>query len=136
MVQSPYKEDAVTFAVHLEHARCQTVVALSGELDYFTVPLLQAVLGDDAGRTGDIVFDIAGLRFVDTAGIGCLASVAARARASGSAARLVSPSPLAARVIRLLGLEEILGLSPEFSADRAGGAVTRRPLAAVSTPAG
>ena len=86
------------------------MITLSGELDYFTVPLLQQFVSDDRGPNEDIVFDMTGLGFVDVAGIGALASAVARARASGARARVVSPSPMAARVISVLGLAELMGL--------------------------
>jgi len=117
MVQHQY-DDELALDIHTERTGCRTVVALGGELDYFTVPLLRRALTDVGGEKGDIVFDIAGLRFVDAAGIGCLASAVARARASGGRARVARPSPMAARVIDLLGLGEVTGLSGESSPER------------------
>ncbi len=108
------------------------MITLSGELDYFTVPLLQHFVTDERGPDEDIVFDMTGLGFVDVAGIGYLASAVAQARASGTRARVVSPSPIAARVIRLLGLAELMGLAADPGPSGQGGVAStaahrRRP---------
>ena len=132
MAQHRHDDDGVVFGLHVERSGSHTSITLSGELDYFTVPLLQQFLTDDRGPNEDIVFDMTGLRFVDVAGIGCLASAVAQARASGARARVVSPSPSATRVIRLFGLAELMGLPEDPDRSGRGGVVStaahrRRP---------
>ncbi len=124
MAQHRHDDDGVAFGLHVERTGSHTSITLFGELDYFTVPLLQQFVTDDRGPNEDIVFDMAGLGFVDVAGISCLASAVARARASGARARVVSPSPIAARVIRLFGLAELMGLREDPDPSGRGG-VTR-----------
>ena len=132
MAQHRHDDDGVAFGLHVERTGSHTVITLSGELDYFTVPLLEQFLTDDRRPNEDVVFDMTGLGFVDVAGIGCLASAVARARASGARARVGAPSPMATRVIRLFCLTELMGLpeDPDPSG-RGGGASTaahrRRP---------
>lgn len=136
MAQDRHDYDELPLRVHVERTACHTVVALCGELDYFSVPRLRRTLADLVEPKGDIVFDLARLSFVDTAGIHCLVSAAARVQASGGRSRLVSPSPMAARLIRLLGLAELLGLSRPSRREqrRARGPHRHTPTAPVRAP--
>ncbi len=81
------------------------IVSLSGELDSANAGALDASL---APLTGDgsaqLVFDLSGLRFMDSAGIAVLLGVAAKV----ASVRLRDPSPTVRRVIELTGLSDVL----------------------------
>jgi anti-anti-sigma factor len=84
-----------------------TVVSLSGELDSANADALDASLAPlTRERSLQVIFDLSGLRFMDSAGIAVLLGVAARV----SAVRLRNPSPAVRRVIELTGLSGVLSI--------------------------
>jgi anti-sigma B factor antagonist len=81
------------------------IVSLSGELDSANAGALDASLAPlTHERSAQLVFDLSGLRFMDSAGIAVLLGVAAKV----SAVRLRDPSPAVRRVIELTGLSDVL----------------------------
>lgn len=81
------------------------VVSVSGELDMSNADLLEArVRSLTAARPARIVFDLGGLRFMDSAGI----AVLLRAADSVGTVSLRRPSDTVRRVIELTGLTEVL----------------------------
>ncbi len=95
------------FEAHLERKGQRTVVQLDGELDLATAPVLARSLNDWLAHAGsEVALDLSRLRFVDVAGARALARAADLARAAGREVVVVSPAPLVARVIRLVGLLE------------------------------
>jgi anti-sigma B factor antagonist len=82
-----------------------TIVSLSGELDSANADALDASLAPlTHERSAQLIFDLSGLRFMDSAGIAVLLGVAAKV----SAVRLRDPSPAVRRVIELTGLSDVL----------------------------
>lgn len=64
-----------------EHLNDVLVLALHGELDLASAPLLERELLDaESGRPGRIVVDLSGLRFVDSTGLHVLLRAHQRAR--------------------------------------------------------
>lgn len=90
------------------------VVRLSGEMDLGRVDEVRALLLEAATRPGgpaDIVVDLGGLTFCDSAGLNLLLRARLQAVASGRTLRLAAPS---AQMLRLL---EITGTLPLFPID-------------------
>ncbi len=82
-----------------------TIVNLSGELDSANADALDASLAPLTGdRSAQLIFDLSGLRFIDSAGIAVLLGVAAKV----AAVRLRDASPVVRRVIELTGLSDVL----------------------------
>jgi anti-anti-sigma factor len=85
------------------------VVAVSGELDISNVQSVRdavsSAFGEGATR---IVFDLGGLRFMDSAGIAMVVAATEKA----DAVTLRDPSPIVRRVIELTGLTELLPIEP------------------------
>ena len=85
------------------------VIAVSGELDMSNANRLEEVV-EDAVAAGPekLIFDLRGLRFMDSAGIAVLL------RAAGKVAviELREPSPPVRRVLELTGLEGVLSVAP------------------------
>jgi anti-anti-sigma factor len=82
-----------------------TIVSLSGELDSANAGALDASLAPlTRERSTRLIFDLSGLRFMDSAGIAVLLGVAARV----AAVQLRDPSPAVRRVIELTGLTDVL----------------------------
>jgi anti-sigma B factor antagonist len=81
------------------------VITLVGDLDISNAARLgDAVTAVREGGSRRLVFDMAELRFIDSAGISVLVA-AANALAD---VRLREPSPIVSRVIELTGLAEVL----------------------------
>jgi anti-anti-sigma factor len=85
------------------------VVTLCGELDSSNVGLLEAVVDPIvAQRPVRVTFEIGGLRYMDSAGIGVLI----RAAADVGGVYLRDPSPIVRRVIEITGLSGVLHTEP------------------------
>jgi len=91
------------------------VVTVTGELDLATAEGLRARLvqvedGDPPPAT--VVLDVAGLDFIDAAGIAVLLSAQRSVAARGGQLCLRAPSRMVRRVVRVLELEHLLPLEP------------------------
>jgi anti-sigma B factor antagonist len=85
------------------------VIALAGELDVATVGAVDVKLEPTVAATqGRLVFDLGGLRFMDSSGIALLLRVAGRV----GEVRVRRPSPLIRQVIELMGLSDVLTIEP------------------------
>jgi anti-sigma B factor antagonist len=85
------------------------VIAVSGELDMSNAERLEAtvetVVADGPDR---LIFDLSGLRFMDSAGIAVLLSAAGKV----PSIELRDPLPPVRRVVELTGLESVLSVAP------------------------
>lgn len=90
-------------------------VTLTGELDLATAGELRRRVADlVVGQSPPdvLVLDLAGLTFVDAAGISALLSAQRAVTAYGGQLVLRSPSRLVRRVVRVLDLERVLPVEP------------------------
>jgi anti-anti-sigma factor len=89
------------------------VIALCGELDLSNAALLEERL---AGKI-DTVLDLSGLSFIDSSGISVLITTAQRARSQAWTFSAQNAQPAVLRVIKLVGIDQHLGLgSPNGAA--------------------
>ena len=85
------------------------IVSVSGELDSSNAGALEETIAPiAAGHPERLVFDLSGLRFMDSAGIAVLVGVAANV----DAVELRRPTPIVQRVIELTGLTGVLPIEP------------------------
>jgi anti-sigma B factor antagonist len=85
------------------------LVKLSGELDSSNAASLEATIAPiTAEHPERLIFDLSGLRFMDSAGIAVLIEAAANV----DAVHLRDPSPVVRRVIELTGLSGVLPIEP------------------------
>jgi anti-anti-sigma factor len=85
------------------------VITVGGELDGSNVGSLEAAIDSvTAERAERLVFDLSGLRFMDSAGISALIGAAARV----DAVELRRPSAAVTRVVELTGLSGVLPTEP------------------------
>jgi anti-anti-sigma factor len=88
-------------------------VEAHGELDVAAVPELREAIAE-AARTsrshGPVVLDLSHVTFLDAAVLGALVAERQALHAAGGALTLSGVTPRAARLIRLAGLRETLGL--------------------------
>jgi anti-anti-sigma factor len=85
----------------------RSVVVLRGEADFSTTRVPSDVLSwVVAWRTGDVVVDLGGLEFVDTATVRVLAEGQQLLEHHGRTMTFRSPSKVAARVLNVFGLTD------------------------------
>lgn len=110
----------IPFEVQLADEGPDARLALCGELDMATAPLLARHL-ESAARRGPskIVLDLAALRFVDVSGLRAILDAARSARREGSAIVVVNPLPHIVRLLEITAIDQSL-------------VVQGRPLSAVA----
>ena len=87
------------------------VVEVRGEIDIQSAPQLRDELLQVVRRHGpQLALDLAGVTFLDCAGVNVLLAARRRARLEGGWVRVARASPRARRTISLLGLQEVFAL--------------------------
>jgi anti-anti-sigma factor len=85
-------------------------VAIDGELDmtgaFRLEPAVEKVVSEN--RVDELVFDLAGVSFMDSAGLGSLLSTHERLKDQGIKARVTRPSPAVERVLDASGTRGVL----------------------------
>jgi anti-sigma B factor antagonist len=85
------------------------VVSLAGELDSSNMERVNAALAPLlADRPERLIFDLAGLRFMDSAGIAVLIGAAAAVKT----VQIRDPAPIVKRIIEVTGLSDVLRVVP------------------------
>ncbi|MDP1818767.1 MAG: STAS domain-containing protein [Acidimicrobiales bacterium] len=87
------------------------VLTLSGELDLSSVPALEEALAGVAPGAEQVVVDLGRLRFMDSAGIGCLARAQLELRKANRRLVLHSPSGAVRKVLEMTGLDQKIEIS-------------------------
>ncbi len=86
-----------------------TRVAVFGEVDAGTAPELAECLHELIGTGPDeVVVDLAGLEFIDSAGLSVLAGAHKQMRDAGTQLVVTSPPPPARRILDISGLAAVL----------------------------
>jgi anti-sigma B factor antagonist len=117
---------APAFASQIEWRNDIALVALSGELDLATAPLLEGCLGPlEADGPASIMVDIRDLMFIDSTGLGVLLRARGRAEANGHQLLVVGASPAARRLFELTGTgflidQRAVGVIHRFARNRPG----------------
>jgi anti-sigma B factor antagonist len=90
------------------------LVALLGEADVTTVPELTAALtAQVAAGVRHLTVDLSGLRFADSASVSVFISASHVLRASGGTLVLCRPQPPVARMLSLLGVDQVIPVHGE-----------------------
>ena len=103
------------FGVEIDVDGGDAVITLRGELDVLTAPFLwermEPVL---AGVTGKLVFDFAGLGFIDSMGLGVIVRAQARLRGEAPERQVVvrHANAHACKVFEITGLDRVLDIQP------------------------
>jgi stage II sporulation protein AA (anti-sigma F factor antagonist) len=93
------------------------LVQLTGEADIVSIAELRRRLGDlEAAMPGHVVFELAGLSFIDSSGINALVLAVRRIEEQGGTAVLAAPSPEARRVFDIIGLSQVVPLVQDVQA--------------------
>jgi anti-sigma B factor antagonist len=97
------------FIARVEPGRGATTIALSGELDMSTVPILEEHLVQaEADGVAAIVIDMVELTFMESLGVHAFVAARKRADASGRQLLLVGAKPTVRRVFELTGTDSLL----------------------------
>jgi anti-sigma B factor antagonist len=91
------------------------VVALRGEADLHTAPVLRQAL-DEAVESGEatLIVDLTGVTFVDSMMLGVLLGATRRLRPRGTEMRIVVDDPHVRRIFELTLLDRVLALYPSL----------------------
>jgi anti-anti-sigma factor len=81
------------------------VLAVAGELDLVTAPILEGSLAQD---TGDVRLDLTAVTFIDSSGVAGLVRLYRRCESDGCTLRIAACSPQVERVLRIVGLYDTL----------------------------
>ncbi|MCE0768340.1 STAS domain-containing protein [Pseudonocardia kujensis] len=109
--------------VRAQAEAAQVTLVLVGDLTFGTAPSLEErvrAVAEEAGPDlpADLVIDVAGLDFCDSAGLAALIGLQRRAARRGGTVTLAGASGTLQRVLRVTGAEILFTLRP---ADSAGG---------------
>lgn len=105
------------FTVTVEASATGPVLALVGDLDLYTVPQVRALLRDLPLSSGGHLFvDLRRLTFCDSTGITFLIEACNRADAAEADFALVAAPAPVQRVLRIVGLTELLPMYDDVDA--------------------
>ncbi|GAA0423812.1 anti-sigma F factor antagonist [Acrocarpospora corrugata] len=80
------------------------MITVTGDLDATTTAQLQDEVRAARTLSGDLIFDMAGMSFMDSAGIRVLLDAYHHARAHGGTVSVCAPRPSPRKVMELVGL--------------------------------
>jgi len=100
--------------IAVESQQFGVVIRLSGETDLSTVGQLRDALdGQISGGVRQLTIDLSGLRFADSGSIRALTDAHLALKAQGGSLELVDPQPNVARILVLLGIDQVLTVRPQ-----------------------
>jgi anti-sigma B factor antagonist len=108
--------DVLEFRVASSRVGSTAVVAVAGELDMYTADRLAETLrsvADDNARS--VVVDLLEATFIDSAGLGVLASTAKSIKAAGGAFIIAADDPRFLRTLRITGLDRLFTVQPTLT---------------------
>jgi anti-sigma B factor antagonist len=95
--------------VEIEDRIDHSVVTAAGEIDAATADTVAtAVTGALADGYGCVLLDFARVTFIDSTGLGVLVKSHRTAEAAGARFAVVHPTPQTRKLIRVLGLDQLL----------------------------
>jgi len=103
------------FGVDVTEDGGDVVVAVRGELDVLTAPFLWERMEPAlSGVTGRLVFDFAGLSFIDSMGLGVLVRAQSRLRGEAPERQVVvrGANTHARKVLEITGLDQVFHVEP------------------------
>jgi len=125
--QSLRPRGPVQFEVSAYERSANTVIAVNGELDILTAPRFSALVDELVRRrASDIIVDLTGTRFIDSAGLHILLNAERRMARRSRSLAVICPAGPVRRVFELSRLVEPLHVTASFrdyeSAPRSAGA--------------
>lgn len=98
------------------------VASLRGELDHHNAAQIRQELENRFSALGmrNLIFDLSGLRFMDSSGLGVLIGRYKTVSALGGQTRICAPTPEVDRLLRLCGMYKIIPLYETLSEAASG----------------
>ncbi|MGW7417499.1 STAS domain-containing protein [Streptomyces sp. NPDC054863] len=107
--------------VSVQQRDAGVVLAVHGDLDFDNTPRLRTTIARLALAPGQLlVLDLSGLTFFDSSGVTMLIVARKVALAAGAEAVVSGVSPMADRIFRITGLDEVFRSYPNPAAAFAG----------------
>jgi anti-sigma B factor antagonist len=107
--------------ISVESTQFSVVIRLSGEADLSTLGQLRDALNAQiSGGARQLTIDLSGLRFADSGSIRALTDAHLALRAKGGTLELVHPQPNVARILVLLGIDQVLTVRRQPDSGTAG----------------
>jgi len=103
-------------SVDVEHRQAPPValVRVSGELDFGTTPRLVEALAGLPGPGEHLVFDLTGLQFCDSSGLGALIAAHKVTEASGTTLYLTGLAPTVRTAIEITSLDQLFEIRDDL----------------------
>jgi anti-anti-sigma factor len=96
--------------IDLTYIDGQSILAVAGEIDLDSAPSLEAAIEDELQRTGSVLLDFGGVRFMDSSGLNVLVAAAAGPNGSRDSVVIRNAPAGVRRLLTLTGLNEVLSL--------------------------
>ena len=96
----------------------EVILRLSGDIDMLSAPNFAAASIHLDGAAARIVFDMAEVTFMDSAGLSVLAGTMRRLERTGGSLRLRRPSRQVRQILTISGLDQLLTIEESLSAAR------------------
>lgn len=104
-------DDAANFRVETTTGDGRADLVVAGEIDIATAPLLRSDLHRIVQNgASEVVIDMAGVDFIDSAGLGVLIGAVGRLRERGGRLVLRHVQPAPRKVIEITGLQDVFEL--------------------------
>lgn len=109
-------EAAIEITVDNTASPSRVILHIAGEVDMLTVPLLrQAALEQLEAHITELVFDLGGVSFIGSLGLGALVELSQTAKDAGISLRLISDNRQVLRPLSVTGLDQVLPVSPSLA---------------------
>ena len=82
-----------------------TTMSVRGEIDAHTAPRVRAAGEALLADHGSLRFDLSGVEFIDSSGLGVLVALTSSARGTGGDVTLMAPSKPVVRLLQISGLD-------------------------------
>lgn len=100
---------ALGLEIEVDYDEGRAVLSLIGDVDVFSVTVLrEQLLALSAAGHHRVALDLAGLRFMDSSGLGVLVGAVKRAQAGGGGLGLIAVPEHILRVLRITGLVKVM----------------------------
>lgn len=103
---------AELLTVQIDTRGSAVVVAVRGELDLATVPVLRARLDEVGERPAPLVVDLSGVRFIASAGLALLVDLQRRCEERGVTLAVVATGGVVPRAIQVTALDQVFPVYP------------------------
>lgn len=100
--EAPSSNDAVGLAITIE-VDDDDVIVIRGDLDVATAPMASRFVNEHSRPSGQTVFDLGELEFMDSSGLRVLLLAANRATKHGGSVRLRAVAPAVERLLMFTG---------------------------------